>query len=110
MVFNTGLVQNLGHIIVFLELWAQLFKENLGTCGLAIKLEGTQVECITFPKISNMVTFLLVRSNFNFKHKLLREFCEYYVGNNKLHHKFLFYKYQKQTETRSKVACLHAAF
>ena len=29
--FNTGLVQNLGHIIVFLELWAQLFQENLGT-------------------------------------------------------------------------------
>ena len=28
---NTGLVQNLGHIIVFLELWAQLFQENLGT-------------------------------------------------------------------------------
>ena len=40
--FNTGLVRNLGHINVFLELWAQLFKENLGTRRLAIKLEGTQ--------------------------------------------------------------------
>ena len=27
--FNTGLVQNLGRINVFLELWAQLYKENL---------------------------------------------------------------------------------
>ena len=41
-VLNTGLVQNLGHINVFLELWAQLYKENLGTCRLAIKLEGTE--------------------------------------------------------------------
>ena len=40
--FNTGLVQNLGHINVFLWLWVQLFKENLGTRRLAIKLEGTQ--------------------------------------------------------------------
>ena len=39
--FNTGLVRILGHIDVFLELWAQLFQENLGTCRLAIKLEGT---------------------------------------------------------------------
>ena len=29
--FSTGLVQNLEHINVFLELWAQLFQENLGT-------------------------------------------------------------------------------
>ena len=41
--FNTGLVQNLGHINIFLELWAQLFQENLGTRQLAIKLEGTQL-------------------------------------------------------------------
>ena len=40
--FNTGLVRNLGHVNVFLELWAQLYKENLGTCRLAIKLGGTQ--------------------------------------------------------------------
>ena len=40
--FNTGLVQNLGHINVFLELWTQLLKENLGTRRLTIKLEGTQ--------------------------------------------------------------------
>ena len=40
--FNTGLVQNLGHINVVLELWAQVFKENLGSRRLAIKLEGTQ--------------------------------------------------------------------
>ena len=40
--FSTGLVPNRGHIIVFLELWAQLFKENFGTRRLAIKLEGTQ--------------------------------------------------------------------
>ena len=39
--YNTGLVQNLGHLNIFLELWAQLFQENLGTCRLAIKLEGT---------------------------------------------------------------------
>ena len=42
--FNTGLVQNFGHINVFLELWTQLFKENLGTRRLAIKLEGTQLD------------------------------------------------------------------
>ena len=41
--FNTGMVQNLGHKVVFLELWAQLLKENLGTCRLNINLEGTQV-------------------------------------------------------------------
>ena len=46
--FNTGLVQSLGHINVFLELWVQLFKENLGTRRLAIKLEGTQLESIYF--------------------------------------------------------------
>ena len=40
--FNTGLVQNLGHINVFLKLWAYLFQENLGTTRLAIKLEGIQ--------------------------------------------------------------------
>ena len=39
--FNTGLVRNLGHINV-LELLALLYKENLGTCWLAINLEGTQ--------------------------------------------------------------------
>ena len=36
----TPLVQKLGHINVFLELWAQLFQENLGTARLAMKLEG----------------------------------------------------------------------
>ena len=38
------LVQNLEHINVFLELWAQLFKkiQNLGNHQLAIKLEETQ--------------------------------------------------------------------
>ena len=41
--FNTGLVQNLGHVNLFLELWAQLFKENLGTRQLAINLDGTQL-------------------------------------------------------------------
>ena len=39
--FNTQLVQKLGHINIFLELWAELFQENLGTGQLAIKLEGT---------------------------------------------------------------------
>ena len=39
--FNTGLVQNLGHLNVFLEFWEQLFQENLGTRRLALKLEGT---------------------------------------------------------------------
>ena len=29
--FNTGFVQNLGHLNVFLEFWAHLFQENLGT-------------------------------------------------------------------------------
>ena len=38
----TGLVRNIGHIKIFLGFWAQLFKENLGTCRFAIKLEGTQ--------------------------------------------------------------------
>ena len=37
--YNTVLVQNLGHLHVFLELWAQFFRENLGTRRLAIKLE-----------------------------------------------------------------------
>ena len=41
MYFNTELVQNSGHLIVFLELWAHLFQENLGTCRLATNLEGT---------------------------------------------------------------------
>ena len=41
--FNTELVQNLGHINVFLGVWAQLFYDNLGTRRLAIELEGTQV-------------------------------------------------------------------
>ena len=41
MYFNTGLVRNLGHLIVFLELWAHLFQENLGTRRLATKSEGT---------------------------------------------------------------------
>ena len=32
--------ETLGHInVFFLELWAQLFQENLDTCQLAIKLE-----------------------------------------------------------------------
>ena len=39
--FNTRLVQKFGHIHVFLELWAQLLQENLGTGWFAIKLEGT---------------------------------------------------------------------
>ena len=39
--FNTGLVRNFGHLIVFLELWAHLFQENLGTRQLVTKLEGT---------------------------------------------------------------------
>ena len=42
-ILNTGLVQNLGHINVFFELWAQLHKENLGTRRLAIKLEGHRI-------------------------------------------------------------------
>ena len=37
------MVQNLGHIIVFLKLWAQWIVENLGTRRLAMKLEGTQI-------------------------------------------------------------------
>ena len=39
--FNTRLVQKSGHINVFLDLWAQLFQENLDTCRLATKFEGT---------------------------------------------------------------------
>ena len=41
--FNTKLVQNLGHIHepVFLQLWAQLFQENLGTFRSAKMLERT---------------------------------------------------------------------
>ena len=37
---------SLRHIHAFLELWAQLFEENLGTRQLAIKLEGTQPSTI----------------------------------------------------------------
>ena len=40
--FDTGLVWNLGHINVFLELWTQLSLDNLGTRRLAIEVEGTQ--------------------------------------------------------------------
>ena len=43
--FNTELVQNLRHINVFLELWAHLFLENLGTGRLAKKIEKT-LRCI----------------------------------------------------------------
>ena len=39
--FNTQLVRKLGHMNIFLELWAQLFQKNLGTRLLAIKLEET---------------------------------------------------------------------
>ena len=46
--FHAGLVQNLGHINVFLELGAQLFQENLGTRRLALKLEGTLTEVSCF--------------------------------------------------------------
>ena len=48
--FNNELVQNLGHINIFLEHGAQLFQENLGTCRLAKMLEGTLAE-------SSSVTF-----------------------------------------------------
>ena len=37
-------MRNLGHINAFLEFWAQLFTENLGTRRLAMKLEGTQIK------------------------------------------------------------------
>ena len=44
---NTRLVWKFGDINVFLELWAQMFQENLGTPWLAIKLGGTLccIEC-----------------------------------------------------------------
>ena len=70
--FITGVVQNLGHINVFLELWAQLFKENLGTHWLAIKLEGTQLplqisgcvpECKFVWQWRDLVLTLLVLEN-----------------------------------------------
>ena len=48
MYFSTRLVRKLGHINVFLELWAQLFQENLGTRRLAIKLEGTLINQLFF--------------------------------------------------------------
>ena len=44
--FITRLVQKLGHINVFLELWARLFEEILCTGQIGIKLEGTPVYCI----------------------------------------------------------------
>ena len=60
----TGLVQNLGHIpvIVFLELWAQLFKENLGIRQLAIKLKETQSQSkkIVISKVLKVQVFLKV--------------------------------------------------
>ena len=44
--FNTRSVRKLGHTNIFLEFWAQLFQETLGTGQLAIKLEGTLHESI----------------------------------------------------------------
>ena len=55
--FNTELVRNFGHINVFLELWAQLFNENLGTRRLAIKLEGTQLPKSIWIHSGFLVTF-----------------------------------------------------
>ena len=42
--FNTGLIGSLGHINVFLQLWAHLLSENLDTRPLAKKLKGTPAE------------------------------------------------------------------
>ena len=39
--FSKELVQNLGHIHIFLDHWAQLFQKNLGTRQLSEKIEGT---------------------------------------------------------------------
>ena len=40
--FTYKLIQNLGHINIFLQYCTQLFQENLCTCRLAQKLEGTR--------------------------------------------------------------------
>ena len=37
---NTELVQNLCNINIFLQLWKQMFQENLGTRQIFLKLEG----------------------------------------------------------------------
>ena len=44
---STRLVQKLGHTNVFLELWAQLFQENLGTGHSTIKLEGPLISAVS---------------------------------------------------------------
>ena len=70
--FNIGLVKNLGHINVFLKLWAQLFQKSLGTGQLAKKLQGTLVptrlspnkQCIInsmcLCKYSSIVFFVII--------------------------------------------------
>ena len=76
--FNTGLAQNLGHINVFLGLWAQLCKENLGTRRLAIKLEGTQfvVSCSMW-KVNEVKCVQLYTSCM----KTFKKFCKRQIVN-----------------------------
>ena len=52
--FNNELVQNLEHINIPLEHWAQLFQKNLGTHRLAQKLEGTLVTTNVIEKKNNV--------------------------------------------------------
>ena len=58
--FNTGLVQNLGHLMVFLELWAHLFQENLGTRRLATKSEGTQLVGIVQVRFASILQVFVI--------------------------------------------------
>ena len=46
---NTELDQNCGHVNAFLELWAQLFQENLGTRQSAKMLEEILAWCTPIP-------------------------------------------------------------
>ena len=51
------MARNLGHINIFLGLWAQILKENLGTRRLAVKLEGTQAYTLIRSYLENRQQF-----------------------------------------------------
>ena len=61
--FDTGLVQNLGHINIILQLWAQMCRKNLATHRFAKKLEGTLVYATTIVEEQCVTLSLQVSSH-----------------------------------------------
>ena len=60
MYLNNKLVQNLEHINILLEHWAQLFEENLGTRQLAQNLGGTLLRSTLCCSLSFLLVALAV--------------------------------------------------